>query len=170
MSRPFFHSPPRGTGWPCAAKIKKGKKMKKIRITNRKDCHAVINAIGDNEALIKRAQSENKKLKALFEEWAKEHPEEAFKGGGPFMEDETDKYAYRMEKGEPALRVQSHLTVDDVVRKLGAEPEMEQYVLKTYDSDEIKAEFGGNEKKRKAIEEFGLFFTKPEPHLKVEAK
>ena len=142
----------------------------KTRISNRKDGHAVINTIGDNEAEIKRLQSENKKLKALFEEWAKEHPDEAFKGGGPFMEDETDKYAYRMEKCEPALRVQSHLTVDDVVRKLGAEPEMEQYVLKTYDSDGIKSDFSGSETKRREVENFGLYFTKPEPHLKVEAK
>ena len=140
----------------------------KTRISNRKDGHAVINTIGDNEAEIKRLQSENKKLKALFEEWAKEHPDEAFRG--EYMEDETDKYAYRMEKCEPALRVQSHLTVDDVVRKLGAEPEMEQYVLKTYDSDGIKCDFSGSETKRREVENFGLYFTKPEPHLKVEAK
>lgn len=73
----------------------------KTRISNRKDGHAVINTIGDNEAEIKRLQAENKKLKALFEEWAKEHPDEAFKG--EYMEDSTDKYAYRMEKSDPAL-------------------------------------------------------------------
>ena len=144
--------------------------MKKLTIKNRKDGHVVINAIGDNEATIKRLQSENKKMKQLVEEWAAAHPDEAFIGDGAFLEDETDRYAYRMEKADPALRVQSHLSVDDVVRKLGAEPEMEQYVIKTYDSDEIKAEFGGSEKKRKEIEEFGLFFTKPEAHLKVEPK
>lgn len=140
----------------------------KTRISNRKDGHAVINTIGDNEAEIKRLQAENKKLKALFEEWAKEHPDEAFKG--EYMEDSTDKYAYRMEKSDPALRVQSHLTVADVVAKLGANPSFEKYVKKTYDSDGIKGDFSGSETKRREVENFGLYFTKPEPHLKVEAK
>ena len=140
----------------------------KTKINNRKDGHAVINAIGDNEAAIKRLQAENKKLKAIFEEWANENPDEAFKG--PYMEDVTDKYAYSMVKNDPALRVQSHLTVEDVVKKLGADPSFEKYVRKTYDADEIKYDFSGSETKRREVENFGLYFTKPEPHLKVEAK
>jgi len=143
--------------------------MKQLKINNRKEGHKAINAIGDNEVEIKRLQAENKKLRQLVEEWALANPDVAFTGGSRFLEDKTDKYAYGMEKADPALRVQSHLTVDDVVIKLGASAETEQYVKKTYDSDEIKADFGGSEAKRKRVEEYGLYFTKPEPHLKVGA-
>jgi len=139
--------------------------MKLLTINNRKDGHQVINAIGDNEATIKRLQSENKKFRELFEAWALANPDEAF--SGKFMEDKTDRYEYRMERAEPALRVQSHLTIDEVVARLGADPSTEQYVKKTYDPDEIKLDFGVSEKKRKEVEDFGLYFTKPEPHLKI---
>lgn len=142
--------------------------MKLTTINGRKDGHQVINTIGDNEAAIKRLQSENKKLRALFEEWALANPDEAFRGR--LMKDSTDRYSYHMETTEPALRVQSHLTVDDVVQKLGADPSTEQYVKKTYDAEEIKSDFGGSEKKRRAVEDFGLFFTHPEPHLKIGMK
>ena len=142
--------------------------MKKLTISNRADGHAVIDTIGDNETEIKRLQAENKKLKALFEEWAAANPDEAFKGR--YMEDETKKYAYSMVKNDPALRVQSHLTVEDVVKKLGAEPAFAKYVKKTYDADEIKLDFSGSETKRREVENFGLYFTKPEPHLKVAAR
>jgi len=113
-----------------------------------------------------RLKSENKKLKMLAEEWAKEHPDQAFSKKG--TADSTGRYAYRLAKADPALRVQSHLTVEDVVAKLGASEETTQYVKTTFDADEIKADFSGSEAKRKKVEDFGLYFTKPESHLKVE--
>jgi len=144
--------------------------MKTLKISSRNEGHRVIDAIGDNEAEIRRLQSENKKLRALVEEWALENPDEAFAGDGRLMADETKRYAYRMEKASPALRVQSHLTVDDVIQMLGATQDTERYVMKTYDAEEIKADFGTSEAKRKKIEVFGLYFTRPEPHLKVGEK
>ena len=143
--------------------------MKKLTINNREDGQDLIDAIGDNEATIKRLQAENKKMRALFEEWALANPDEAFENTS-LMEDETEKYVYRMVKSDPALRVQTHLTVEDVVAKLGADPATERYVKKTYSPEEIKADFGANEKKRRQVEQFGLYFTRPEPHLKVEEK
>jgi len=143
--------------------------MKQLKIRNRGEGHRAINAIGDNEAKIKRLKAENKKLLQLVEEWATENPDEAFTSKNGRMEDETDRYAYHMAKDNAALRMQSHLTVEDVVARLGATPETEQYVVTTYDSDEIKADFGSSAAKRKKVEDFGLYFTEPRHHLKVDA-
>lgn len=140
--------------------------MNQLTITTRKQGHEAIDRIGDNEAEIKRLQAENRKLRAFVEEWAEEHPDDAFTGVG--KRDQTSRYAYSLDKVDPALRVKSHLTVEDVVHRLGASDEGEQYIRKTYDADKIKADFGGSKAKRQMVEEFGLYFTKQGERLCVE--
>lgn len=139
----------------------------KLTITNKTDAEKTIDRFGDNLQTIKRLQDENKALKALYERWAFEHPDEAF--DGPTMEGRTARFAYALAEGVSALKVQTHLDREDVVQKLEDDEEMCEYVVKTFDAEAIKADFGTSKEKRRSVEDFGLYFTTPKPHLAVEA-
>lgn len=137
----------------------------KTQINSRTDGLKVVDLIGDNEAKIEQLENETKKLKKLFEEWALAHQDDAFKGD--LMEGETEKYSFAMLKGDPALRIQPQLSMSDVVARLGADAEAAKYVTNVYDAKAIKADFGRTAAKRKAVENYGLYFTRPQPHLSV---
>ena len=139
----------------------------KLNIRNKDEAERVIDQFGGNQQKIKALQDENKKLKALYEAWANENPELAFEG--KTMEGQTGKFAYAMAVGNPALNVQSHLTAADVVARLKENDETADYVLETFDSAAIKADYGRTRDGRHAVVAFGLYFTTPKPHLVVEA-
>ena len=88
----------------------------KLNIRNKDEAERVIDQFGGNQQKIKALQDENKKLKALYEAWANENPELAFEG--ETMEGQTGKFVYAMALGNPALKVQSHLTEEEVVGRL----------------------------------------------------
>ena len=139
----------------------------KLNIRNKDEAERVIDQFGGNQQKIKALQDENKKLKALYEAWANENPELAFEG--ETMEGQTGKFVYAMALGNPALKVQSHLTEEEVVGRLKANEETAEYVRETFDSDALKADYGRTRDGRRAVEDFGLYFTTPKPHLVVEA-
>ena len=131
----------------------------KLNIRNKDEAERVIDQFGGNQQKIKALQDENKKLKALYEAWANENPELAFEG--ETMEGQTGKFVYAMALGNPALKVQSHLTEEEVVGRLKANEETAEYVR--------EADYGRTRNGRRAVEDFGLYFTTPKPHLVVEA-
>lgn len=137
----------------------------KTSINNRAEGLAVIEEFGANQRRIEELRKQNEKLRKLFEEWALAHQDDAFKGD--LMEGETEHFRFLMARGAPALRVQSHLTREEVVEKLEADEEMRLYVTKTFDAAALKDDFA---RRPRQIEPFGLHFTQPQPHLSVEAK
>lgn len=139
----------------------------KLTIGNREEAVRAIDQFGGNQQKIKALQDENKKLKALYEAWANANPDLAFEG--ETMEGRTERFAYAMAAGAPALKVQNHLTAEEVVARMKASDDMREYVVETYDADAIKADFGRSANRRRAVEDIGLYFTVPKPHLVVEA-
>lgn len=139
----------------------------KTAITNRTEADKIIDQFGANLKKIKDLQDTNKKLKSTYEAWANAHPDLAF--DGERMEGRTDTFAYAMAVGDPVLKIQSHLADEDVIARMKADEKMSEYVIETYDREGIKGDFGGSASKRRSVEDFGLFFTTPKPHLVVEA-
>jgi len=137
----------------------------KLNIKNRADAMKAIDAFGDNQDRIDELLETNRKLKALFEEWALANPDEAF--SGDTLEDATERYTYALVKAAPALKVQSHLTREEVVAKMRDDETMAEYVIADFDAAAIKADFA---RKPRQVEDFGLYFTDPKPHLHVTAK
>ena len=138
------------------------------KIRNAAEARAKIDQLGDNLKKIKDLQEENALLKGKIETWVEEHGDEMFAQGASVGE--TERHEYWWDVGAPSLRVQSHRELEDVVELMKGNEVFSEYLLETYDAEAIKDDFGGSKNKRKQVEEVGLYFTTPHPHIKVEGK
>ena len=142
--------------------------MEQIKIESRKELHSVINEVIELREQLAVIADKITSRESAAEKYSKAYPADAFQLTK--NSDETEFAKYSLQSAAPSLRRQPDVSEADVVELLGAAPATEKFVKKTYDSDTIKAEFGGTKKRRIQVKAYGLMFTNPKPHLKIEKR
>ena len=132
-------------------------------INSPEEFNSGIEQLGIKEAMIKDYRRAAKRLRVLLEEYIAKHASEVNETG------ETLLYHYSMKKAEPALRMQPQLKESEIVERMERDTTFKHYVKKVWDAERIKTDYANSDNSRD-VENVGLFFTVPKPHLYVEAK